>query len=96
MRRINPPDLPKLSVNREGCILENVAIEKEKEALKTLMTVEDLVEKKAKIHSRLLMDAALAKDMEELSLRHEKRKETLSALALGKAPKRKTDRACLR
>ena len=68
---------------------KNPKIEEEKEALKTLMTVEDLVEKKAKIHSRLLMDAALAKDMEELALRHEKRKETLSALALGKAPKKK-------
>lgn len=68
---------------------KNPKIEEEKEALKTLMTVEDLVEKKAKIHSRLLMDAALAKDMKELSMRHEKRKETLSALALGKAPKKK-------
>ena len=68
---------------------KNPKIEEEKKALKTLMTVEDLVEKKAKIHSRLLMDAALAKDMEELALRHEKRKETLSALALGKAPKKK-------
>ena len=68
---------------------KNPKIEEEKMALKTLMTVEDLVEKKAKIHSRLLMDAALAKDMEELSLRHEKRKETLSALALGKTPKKK-------
>lgn len=68
---------------------ENKELEREKESLKTLMTVEDLVEKKAKIHSRLLMDAALAKDMEELSLRHEKRKETLSALALGKTPKKK-------
>ena len=68
---------------------DNMAIEKEKEALKALMTVEDLVEKKAKIHSRLLMDAALAKDMEELSLRHEKRKETLHSLVYGKMPKKK-------
>ena len=68
---------------------KNPKIEEEKKALKTLMTVEDLVEKKAKIHSRLLMDAALAKDMEELALRHEKRKETLSAIALGKVPKKK-------
>ena len=68
---------------------KNPKIEEEKKALKTLMTVEDLVEKKAKIHSRLLMDAALAKDMEELAIRHEKRKETLSVLALGKAPKKK-------
>ena len=69
--------------------MENEEIEKEKEALKTLMTVEDLVEKKAKIHSRLLMDAALAKDMEEIALRHEKRKETLVELIAGKAPKKK-------
>ena len=68
---------------------KNPKIEEEKKALKTLITVEDLVEKKAKIHSRLLMDAALAKDMEELAIRHEKRKETLSVLALGKAPKKK-------
>ena len=68
---------------------KNPKIEEEKKALKTLMTVEDVVEKKAKIHSRLLMDAALAKDMEELAIRHEKRKETLSVLALGKAPKKK-------
>ena len=69
--------------------MENVEIEKEKEALKILMTVEDLVEKKAKIHSRLLMDAALAKDMEELALRHEKRKETLVELITGKVQKKK-------
>ena len=69
--------------------MEKEKLEEEKEALKTLMTVEDLVEKKAKIHSRLLMDAALAKDMEELASRHEKRKETLEALALGKMPKKK-------
>ena len=66
--------------------MENM--EMEKRALKTLMTVEDLVEKKAKIHSRLLMDTALAKAMEELALRHEKRKETLEILILGKLPKK--------
>lgn len=65
------------------------SVEIEKKALKTLMTVEDLVEKKAKIHSRLLMDTALAKAMEELALRHEKRKETLEILILGKLPKKK-------
>lgn len=65
------------------------SIEREKKALKTLMTVEDLVEKKAKIHARLLMDTALAKAMEELALRHEKRKETLEILILGKLPKKK-------
>ena len=65
------------------------SIEREKKALKTLMAVEDLVEKKAKIHSRLLMDTALAKAMEELALRHENRKETLEILILRKLPKKK-------
>lgn len=69
--------------------MEKEELEREKEGLKTLMMVEDLVEKKAKIHSRLLMDAALAKDMEELALRHEMRKETLVKLITGKAPKKK-------
>ena len=67
---------------------ENIAIEKEKNALKTLIEVEDLAEKKAKIYSRLLTDAALAKDMESLAARHAKRKQTLQALALGKMPKK--------
>ena len=58
----------------------------ETKALKKLMEVEDLAEKKAKIYSRLLTDAALAKDMETLALRHEKRKETLLSLAKGKVP----------
>ena len=53
------------------------------------MSVEDLVGEKAKIHARLLMDAALAKDMEELASRHEKRKENLYRLALGKPLKKK-------
>ena len=69
--------------------MENQEMEREKEGLKTLMAVEDLVEKKTKIHARLLMDAALAKDMEELALRHEKRKETLLLLLTGKMPKKK-------
>ncbi len=69
--------------------MENLEMEQEKTALKALMTVEDLVEKKAKIHSRLLMDTFLAKTMEELSLRHEKRKETIEILVLGKLPKKK-------
>ena len=34
------------------------------------------------------MDTALAKAMEELALRHEKRKETLEILILGKLPKK--------
>ena len=56
--------------------------------MQELLTIEDLAEKKAKIYSRLLMDATLAKDMEELSLRHEKRKEALMLL-LGEKPKKK-------
>ena len=72
--------------------MENKELEKEKEALQTLMQVEDLVEKKAKIHARLLMDAALAKDMEELAFRHEKRKEILNGLVTGKPLKKKNGR----
>ena len=63
--------------------------EGEKIALTELLSLEDLVEKKTKIYSRLLTDAALAKDMERLSLRHKKRKETLCALITGKLPKNK-------
>ncbi len=59
----------------------------EKEGLKRLMEVEELAEKKAKIHSRLLMDTALAKSMEKLALRHEKRKEELRLLLYGKSKK---------
>ena len=66
----------------------NPEVEKEKEALSTLVTVEDLVEKKAKIHSRLLMDAALAKDMESLSARHTKRRQALTLLISGELSKR--------
>ena len=69
--------------------MENQEREMEREVLTTLIELEDLVEKKTKIHARLLMDAALAKDMEELSLRHQKRKETLSTLLTGKAAKKK-------
>lgn len=64
-------------------------IEIEKTQLKTLMKVEDLMEKKGKIHSRLLIDTSLAKGMETLALRHEKRKETLEFLLLGRVPKKK-------
>ena len=46
--------------------------EEEKSALCKLAQLEDLAAKKIKIHSRLLMDTALAKSMEELSLHHEK------------------------
>ena len=63
-------------------------VEIEKEALKLLMGVEDLAEKKIKIFSRLLMDVSLASDMEKLSARHESRKEKLEKLIFGKAKKK--------
>lgn len=68
--------------------------EKESCVLKHLAGLENLVEKKAKIYSRLLMDAALAEDMEALAARHAKRKTTLECLAQGKtkqAEKRKKE-----
>lgn len=63
--------------------------EEEKTALQELCELEDLLEKKTKIYSRLLTDTALAKDLESLSKRHKERKETLSALISGKAAKSK-------
>ena len=66
--------------------------EQEKRALEQLAGIEDLIEKKTKIYSRLLTDAALAEDMETLANRHAKRKTTLECLAQGKtkqAEKRK-------
>ena len=48
--------------------------------LTRLIELEDLAEKKTKIYSRLLTDVALAKEMESLSLRHEKRKERILKL----------------
>ena len=68
--------------------------EKESCVLKRLAGLEDLVEKKVKIYSRLLTDAALAEDMETLASRHAKRKTTLECLAQGKtkqAEKRKKE-----
>ena len=55
----------------------NQEIEREYVALKSLVAVEDLAEKKIRIFSRILMDATLAKEMETLAQRHEQRKETL-------------------
>ncbi len=68
--------------------------EKESCVLERLAGLEDLVEKKVKIYSRLLTDAALAEDMETLASRHAKRKTTLECLAQGKtkqAEKRKKE-----
>ena len=61
--------------------------ELETELLKILLELEDLAEKKTKIYARLLMDVSIAKKMEELSLRHEKRKETLYKLLYGENKK---------
>ncbi len=63
----------------------------EREFLKTMIEMEDLAEKKAKIYSRLLTEPCFAKEMEELSLRHEKRKEKLVAILKGVDKKEKTD-----
>ena len=63
--------------------------EMETERLHALARLEELAEKKTKIHSRLLMDTALAEDMAHLSLRHKQRKETLRALIMGKQEKDK-------
>ena len=68
--------------------MEKEERDEEVKRLETLVSLEDLAEKKTKIFSRLLMDAAIAKEMEGLSLRHEKRKETLMQL-LGQKPKNK-------
>ena len=68
--------------------------EKESCVLERLAGLEDLVEKKVKIYSRLLTDAALAEDMETLASRHAERKTALECLAQGKskqAEKRKKE-----
>ena len=61
---------------------------KEECFLKQLSGVEDLAEKKTKIYSRLLTDAALAKDMESQSARHTKRRQALTLLISGELSKR--------
>ena len=68
---------------------KELAAQEEQDLLFSLVAREDILEKKVKIYSRLLTDPALAKTMETLSFRHEKRKEGLLALALGKPPKKK-------
>ena len=59
----------------------------EKEYLEKLIELEDLAEKKTKIYSRLLTEPYLAKELEKLSLRHEKRREQLELLLYGKIQK---------
>lgn len=63
-----------------------IRIRKERNALRQIQRLEDLAEKKTKIFSRLLMDAALAQDMESLSARHTERKQAIASL-LGKKTK---------
>ncbi len=65
---------------------------KDEPFLKRLAELEDLAEKKAKIYSRLLTDASLSKEMEGLSMRHEKRKEELLALFGGKEVEKSSDK----
>lgn len=60
----------------------------EKGAIETLLAMEDLAEKKLNIFSRLLMEATVAKKMEELAKRNENRKEKLACL-LGKKQQKK-------
>ena len=67
----------------------NNSLQRERAALKTLVGVEDIAEKKTRIFSRLLMDATLAQDMEKLAKRHEERKQTLLGL-LGEKSKKKS------
>ena len=54
--------------------------EEEYAVLRQLAAKEDLVEKKVRIFSRLLMDATLAKEMEMLAERHAQRKTALLSL----------------
>jgi hypothetical protein len=65
--------------------------QEEKKLLSALYALEDLAEKKTKIYSRLLIDTALAKEMEELSMRHARRKKTLELLATGKCKNAKKE-----
>jgi hypothetical protein len=51
--------------------------------LENLIRMEEIAQKKTKIYSRLLIDPALAGDMESLSMRHQKRREKLTALLNG-------------
>ena len=60
------------------------ALERDDKLLVSLISLEDLMEKKAKIYSRLLMDVALAKEMDELSACHQSRKVELERLLYGK------------
>ena len=55
--------------------------------VENLITLEDLLDKKCKIYSRLLTDMAIAKQMETLAKRHEQRKAQLKRILTGKEKK---------
>ena len=61
----------------------------EQSQIELLLQMEELAAKKAGIYSRLLIDARLAKKMEELQARHTERKKALEELLYGKAKKTK-------
>ncbi len=57
--------------------------EKEETLLQTLISMEDLAQKKTEIYARLLIDVNLAQKMEGLAKRHGERKERLQKLLYG-------------
>ena len=63
----------------------------EQAQIETLRQMENLAAKKAGIYSRLLIDARLAKKMEELQTRHKEREKALEELLYGKAKKTKSE-----
>lgn len=60
---------------------EKDALQEETKRLHYLAKIEDLAEKKSKIYSRLLIDAALAQHMEQLAVEHAQAKKSLLELA---------------
>ena len=88
-KRIKIPFLSQAMEKERGLFFMQ---DKERNAIERLAGIEDLVEKKTKIYSRLLMDVALAKEMEGLSLRHQSRKTELERLLYGKAKNEKGGR----
>ena len=67
-------------------------MEREKEVLSELIQLEDLAEKKAKIHSRLLTEPSIAQDMEALAKRHAERKMRLKTLLTGEKPDKEDEK----
>ncbi|MBQ7913266.1 MAG: hypothetical protein IJ308_05970 [Clostridia bacterium] len=61
----------------------------ERAQIELLLQMEGLAAKKAGIYSRLLIDARIAKKMEELQMRHKEREKALEELLYGKAKKEK-------